>query len=115
VDRRGEQRFTANMPVLVTVLGAVKQPAIEGRFEDMSGSGLSFRVPLPIPCGALVKVEGNDTVLLGEVCRSQPAQDGYEVALEVSHAVASVSSLERFHRSLLGKNKVSRRRGTKVS
>jgi hypothetical protein len=109
MSRLSELRFTADMPVMVTVLGAIEQPAIAGRVEDMSGSGLRFRVPLPIACGAPVKVEGNDMLLLGEVCRSQPALDGYEVALEISHALASVSGLERFHRALLGKHTARRR------
>jgi len=99
-ERRVEPRFTGNMPVTVTVLGALpQQPPIGGCVEDMSGSALRFRVPLPIDCGAPVKVEGSGLLLLGEIRRSQLIGDVYQVVMEISHTLASVSNIERFHRA----------------
>ena len=129
MERRREPRFPADARVTVTLLGAVTQPPMPGRVEDMSGSGLRLRLPAPIACGAPVKVEGDDMLLLGEVCRSQPApsrtasaspsapigqEDAagsmddteYEVGLTISQVLAPVSSLERFHRALLGNRRV---------
>jgi hypothetical protein len=103
-ERRSEPRFTANMPVMVTVLGTSKQPPIGGRVEDISGSALRFRIPSSIDCGAAIKVEGNDMLLLGEVSRSQLVRDGYQVVVQISHSLASLSDLERLNRSLLGKS-----------
>jgi hypothetical protein len=121
MERRREPRFAADARVMVTVLGAVKQPPMPGRVANMAGRGLLLRVPSPIVCGAAVKVEGDDMLLLGEVCRSRPAEAcragaaghldeaGYEVALKISQGLASLSSLERFHRVLLGKGRVEDR------
>lgn len=98
---------------MVTVLGPAQQPSIPGRVTDMSGIGLRVKIPLPIAYGALVRVEGDDMLILGEVCRAQrirsladrsaaAEEGGYEVGVEIAQALASLSSLERFHRALLG-------------
>ena len=106
MERRKEPRFADDTPVTVTVLDPAKPCSIRGRVENMSGTGLSLRVFSPIACGTPVKVEGADMLVLGEVCRSQAAvgrgDDVYEVAVQIAQALASLSSLDRFNRALLG-------------
>ncbi len=102
MERRKKARFPSDTPVTVTVLDGEKQPAISGRVVDMSGCGLRLSVPQPIPVGSPVKVEGTDMLLLGEACRSQPSQDGYDVALEIAQSLASLSDLDRLNRALVG-------------
>ena len=101
MERRREPRFRVDMPVIATVLGTGGRPSIAGYVEDISGSGLRFRLPLPIDCGMRVKVAGEGILLLGEIRRSQPTQDGYQVVMEISCALAPLSDLERFHRGVV--------------
>jgi len=101
VERRREPRFRVDMPVIVTVLGTAGRLLIPGYMEDISGSGLRFRLPLPIDCGMRVKVAGEGILLLGEIRCSQPTEDGYQVVMEISCALAPLSDLERFHRGVV--------------
>lgn len=105
MERRKEARLSSDMPVTITLLGAEKRPAISGRVLDVSGSGLLLSVPLPIPVGSPVKVEGNDMLLLGEACRLQESRGGYYVALEIVHSLGSLTDLERLNRALIGEEK----------
>jgi hypothetical protein len=73
----------ADQPVVVTAMGLMKMPPVEGRVLDMSGSGLRLRTPNPLPCGSPVKVESKHLVTLAEVCRCQSDGDGYIVGLTV--------------------------------
>jgi hypothetical protein len=50
---------------------------------DMSGSGMCLRSQLPVPCGALVSIELNDTVATGSVFRCVPKEDFYELGVKV--------------------------------
>lgn len=104
MERRKEPRLAVDSAVILTVLGAPPQPPIQARVKDMSGSGLRLSSPLPIPCGAPVKVEGNDLLLLGEVCRAEPIGDQFIIGLKVSHSLASLADLERLNRALIGAN-----------
>jgi len=72
---------------------------------DMSGSGLRVEVPLPLPCGASVRVETTDLLMLGEVCRCQPRGDAYEVGMMLTHSLAALLDLERLNRALMGEDR----------
>ncbi len=54
---------------------------------DISGSGMRLLSKLPVPCGAPVEVEVNDSVAIGSVCRCEPEQDSYELGIEVSETI----------------------------
>ena len=87
-DFRRERRLPVNTPVTVKLLGMLGEPTSLGRVLDMSGSGLRAMVPLPVPCGARVRIEADGAMLLGEVVRCQPAGEMYSVGVAVSHAEA---------------------------
>ncbi len=74
---------------------------MSGRVLDLSGSGLRVRVPLPIPCGAPVKVETSETLMLGEVCRCDPVEGAYEAGLMVAHVLTALADLRRLNQALL--------------
>jgi len=88
--------------VILTVLGATGRYVIEAYLLDISGSGLQLRAPMPIPSGAAIKIEGGNTLMLGEVCRCEPADGAYEVGIQVSQTLSSLTELERLNRSLTG-------------
>jgi len=90
------------MAVTLTVLDPREPFTLNAQVIDLSGSGMLVSVPSPIPCGAPVKVEGNDMLLLGEVCRCDAGRHQYRVALEIHHSLAALSELERMNRAILG-------------
>lgn len=73
-----------------------------GAVIDQSGSSLRLKMPNPIPCGAPVKVETGDMLMLGEVVRCEPSGQTYTIGLKVSQLVPCLSDLERLNRALLG-------------
>lgn len=83
----------------------LKPRSLTGRVVDMSGSGLRLVLPGPIPCGSPVKVEGDNMLVLAEVCRTEFACGAYDVGLAVSHALGSLTELDRLSRALLGEPK----------
>lgn len=68
---------------------------------DVSGSGLRLRTPLPMPCGAMVRVDASEMLMLGEVCRCDPERDAYVVGIELSHSLAGLSQLDRLNHDLI--------------
>ena len=91
MNKRRESRIAADTPVMLTVLRILGQPMLSGTVNNVSGSGLSVDVRVPIPCGAQVRVETPDLIMLGEVCRCEPFADGYSVALVLSEVGPSAT------------------------
>ena len=91
------------------MLGAQASYLIEGCVLDMSGSGLQLRVPMPVACGTPVKIDGKNTLMLGEVCRCEPEEGAYTVGVQLSHTLPSLMELELLKRALIGEG-----RGPKV-
>lgn len=50
---------------------------------DISGSGMRLLTKSPVPCGASVEVWMNESVAWGSVCRCEPAEDSYELGIQV--------------------------------
>jgi hypothetical protein len=84
MNQRRESRLTANTPITLTLLKLLGEPAFSGRVIDMSASGLRVSIPLPIPCGAQVRVDGQEMAIFGEVCRCDEQDGAYSVGLMVS-------------------------------
>jgi len=75
---------------------------MEAYLLDISSNGLQLRLPKPVPCGTPVKIDGNNTLMLGEVCRCEPAEGAYAVGVQLSQALSSLKELELLNRSLTG-------------
>jgi PilZ domain len=103
-EQRREQRLASDTPVTITVLGILGEPRVPGTVVDMSGSGLQLEVALAIPCGAPVRVETTDMLLLGEVVRCEPLGSAYSIGVSVSHSMSALLELERMNRKLLGED-----------
>jgi hypothetical protein len=105
VERRKEPGLKVKQPVILTVLDAKSRRLIEACLLDMSGSGVRLRVPMPVPCGATIQIEGGDTLMLGEVCRCEPVEGAYTVAAQISQTLSSLMELELLNRALIGEGK----------
>jgi len=87
---------------MLTLLDAKTRRLIEACVTELSGSGVQLRVPMPLPCGATIEIEGEDTLVLGEVCRCEPAEGAYAVGVQISQTLSSLMELELLNRSLIG-------------
>jgi hypothetical protein len=81
--------------VALTALGSEASPVMEACLVEMSGRVLRLRAPRPIPCGAPVKVEATDTLMLGEVIRCDPEGGAYTIGVQLSHSLAAVGGVAR--------------------
>ena len=86
-DRRREQRRQIKERVLITLLGPPWGPPIHGTIFDLSGSGLRILLSRPLPCGALVKLEGPHRLMMGEILRSDPEGDSFAIGVRVEQSI----------------------------
>lgn len=90
-----------DVEVAVSVLGPVPQE-MTARLLDSSGSGILLRTPRALPCGSPVRIEGGDILLLGDVCRCEPGEEHFRIAVQVRHSLGGLTELARLNRILLG-------------
>ena len=100
-DRRRYPRFTRNDVVRLTLLGEDGRSS-DARIVDASANGVRLESPLRIATGSLVKVEWQDTLLLGEVLYSQSAGSSTVLGIELTRALYGLSELQRLNSSLTG-------------
>jgi hypothetical protein len=74
VDRRYNQRISAELPLRVSLLdsGATGGDEIAGQLYDLSESGMSALLPTPADPGALVRIEILGIVFYGQVAYCNP-------------------------------------------
>lgn len=73
---------------MLTLQGILGDPKMSGNVLDMAGSGLRLSTALPVPSGARVKVETDETLMLGEVVRCEPLGGGYALGLALTEVRA---------------------------
>jgi hypothetical protein len=95
------ERFKTNAPVILRVLDKPDDPRVEGRILEVSGRGVLVSAASPAPCGSLVRIEGEDTLLLGEVCSREPSGERWNLAVQVRHSLDGLAELARLNRALL--------------
>jgi len=99
MDRRREVRVTADQMVRVTALGTYRRK-MDGIAVDLSGRGLRVLLPDPVDLGDALKIELEDTLLLGEVCYCSPREYGYMVGIEVDQVLSGLADLARLNQAL---------------
>ena len=87
---------------MVTLLEATRNHVIEAYILDIAGSGLHLRMPESVSCGTPVKIEGNNTLMLGDVCRCEPAEGAFMVGVQLSGTLSPLTELEQLNRALVG-------------
>ena len=88
-ERRLETRFKINEPVKVTLLSDANE-SFWGETVDVSATGLSFHSPVRLQIGSLVKIEVDDSMVLGEVRHCSVRQDSADqclVGMNVEHVL----------------------------
>jgi hypothetical protein len=94
LDQRQYQRHEVSRSATVTVLGADRQ-VLHGSIQNVSQGGSQFCLDEPVSAGALVKIEYDDNLLLGEVVYCQAEQIGWLVGVKVEHALSGLTALAK--------------------
>jgi|SRR4051794_37161154 len=94
VERKMEIRYQPEQLVRLNVLGAVPQ-TFDARIVNLTGRRASLRVEKTIAAGAPIRIDLEDSMLLGEVTASVTDASGCLVDIEVLEAIPSLSDLAR--------------------
>jgi hypothetical protein len=94
MDKRREPRFEADQAVTLTVLGDCpsKQPAI---VRNASSRGLAIEVSHWIPPGSALKIEFDDSVVLGEAVYCRNGTGKHLVGVELDQVLCGLTELGR--------------------
>jgi hypothetical protein len=91
MDRRFNERISTDLPVRVTQL----EDGAEwiGQVQDISDSGISTLFAVPLPPGAVVKLEILGLILYGHVIYSNLWDDAFRTGIFVEPALLDSSNL----------------------
>ena len=103
MERRSEPRFEAQKTVILTLLEE-NGAALPALAVELSGSGMRLMLSRPVLIGAAVKVELDDSMILGEVCYCEPHSSGFLVGLKLNQVLSNLSELAKLNRRLLGED-----------
>jgi len=92
VDQRQTERQELSQFAIVSVVGT---PAgvLQGEIRNLSQGGTQIRLGEPLPPFALVRIEYDDNLLLGEVIYCRQEQCGWLVGLRVEHGLFGLTAL----------------------
>jgi hypothetical protein len=92
MEQRREPRFVADQSVVVTVLGD-HETQHTARIRNASGRGLSIDMPSAVPPGAAIKIELEDSFLLGEAVYCKGGPGSYLLGVELDQVLCGLSEL----------------------
>ena len=108
MERRRETRVPADLPVELTVLGS-NEGAGPAQVIEISGHGLQLVVHRPVPINAAVKVDGDDWLMLGEVCYCRQEGLQYVVGLQIDQSLHGLKKLAELNENLLSTERSTER------
>ncbi len=92
MEQRREPRFQADQPVVVTVLNDT-EIRLEARVRDASGRGLGLLSPVPVPPGAAIRIEMEDSIVLGEAIYCRREREGHFIGIELDQVLVGLTEL----------------------
>lgn len=97
-DQRKEPRLalTGNTSATLSVLnGSQVGSPLPVEVMNLSGRGLRLRATQAQVPGTLVRIDLNQTLMLAEVCYSEPDGRGFALGLRLEHSLLQTEGLER--------------------
>jgi hypothetical protein len=94
VDQRREIRFDIDQPVAVMVLDESRK-VHQAVVKNASGCGLGLETKGRIRCGAAIKIEVEDTILLGEAVYCRQDDESFFIGITLKHALYGAADLAR--------------------
>jgi len=101
MERRREPRIEAYQTVDLILLGNETE-VIDARATQFSGRGLRLVLKQSLPVSAVVKVQGDDWLVLGEVCYCRKERSNFVVGLQLEHSLMGLQELEDLNRKFIG-------------
>lgn len=101
MEKRGAPRIEADQVLRLTTLDQQPQEMM-GKMVNISIAGMRLFVDRPLALGLPLKLEWDESLLLGEVCYCQPVEGGYALGLQLEHVLLHTRELACLSRRLLG-------------
>lgn len=92
MERRREPRFAMDQPVVVTVLDG-REIRRGAQVTNASAWGIAIEMRCEVAPGALMRIEFEDSVVLGETVYCCEAAGSYYVGVKLDQAIQSLSDL----------------------
>ena len=92
MDQRREPRLVADQSVAVTVLGD-QETRLTARVKNASGRGLAIEMPVKVAPGTALKIELDDSILLGEAVYCQSGPESHLIGVELDQVLCGLSEL----------------------
>ena len=97
-ELRNEQRCQLDCGAQLTVIGPPSQ-ILHGEIRNASQGGTQILLSQPVPTFTLVRIEYNDSLLLGEVVYCKPEDSGWLAGVRVEHGLFGLEALADFMRA----------------
>src|SRR3954454_4801301 len=94
MNKRREPRFQADQPVVVTIL-TEPHTRVDAMVKDASGRGLGLLTATPVPSGAPLRIEIEDSIVFGEAIYCRADRDGNFVGVELDQVLVGLTELAR--------------------
>ena len=101
MERRQESRFETDQQVQVTLLGD-NEVTLKARVVNTSRRGMRLILDRSLPLNAAVRIDGDDSILLGEVCYAGQQGAEYAVGLVLDQVLHELTDLTRLAEAILG-------------
>jgi len=94
MEQRSELRVPCDEAVVVTVLREpeARYPA---RIRNSSTRGMAIQIPAEVSPGTALKIEWNDSLVLGEAVYCHPEGDAYLVGIDLDQVLCGLAELGR--------------------
>lgn len=105
MDKRREPRFQTDQPVVVDVLS--DPPArLAARVTNASGRGLGLLTAAPIPPGAAIRIELDDSIVLGESIYCRQEKESHYIGVELDQVLVGLTELGKRLEAFTGRSPV---------
>jgi hypothetical protein len=92
MEKRSETRYTVGQPVAVTILSG-QQSTHPATVVNSSSRGIALEMPVPVAYGAALKIQVDDTLLLGEAMHCSASDNRYTVGVLLEAKLSQLSRL----------------------
>ena len=100
-DRRREPRFSTNRPAELVLLSE-NDERLPIQMVEVSGSGVRFIVQRPVTADTAVRIDMEDSILLGEVCYCTPEGEDHICGVRLEQGLTHVTDLYHLVCSVMG-------------
>jgi hypothetical protein len=94
MEQRREPRFQTDQAIVVTIMGD-PEIRMDARVKNASGRGLGLMVGAAVTPGAAIRIEIDDSIVLGEAIYCRGEGGGHFVGVELDQVLVGLMELGR--------------------